>query len=70
MIQNGLHKIRTKKCISVAKLARISGVSEWTIYKYERGQRLIENASYSILLSLATALDCKIEDLVKLEEID
>ena len=61
-----LAEIRKSKYLSQNELVRVSGVSRSVITKYESGERDINKASGKILLKLATALSCKIEDLLEI----
>lgn len=60
-----LAEIRKSKYLSQNELVRFSGVSRSVITKYESGERSIDKASGETLLKLATALGCKIEDLLE-----
>ena len=60
-----LAEIRKSKYLSQNELVRVSGVSRSVITKYESGERDINKASGEILLKLATALGCNIEDLLE-----
>lgn len=64
---SNLKRIRNEKNLSQGKLSEISGVNYQMIQKYEQGVKDINKAQGLTLQALATALDCKIEDL--LEEI-
>lgn len=62
---------RTQKLLSQNELVKISGVSRSLITKYESGEKNINRAAGETLLKLATALNCKIEDLLEgTEEIE
>ena len=63
---SNLARIRKEKMLSQAELVKVSGVSKSVILKYESGERDINKASGIILLKIATALSCKIEDLLEL----
>lgn len=63
-----LAEIRKSKYLTQNDLVRASGVSRSVITKYESGERNINKASGEILLKLATALSCKIEDLLERKE--
>ena len=64
-----LAEIRKSKYLSQNELVRVSGVSRSVITKYESGERDINKASGETLLKLATALSCKIEDLLERKDI-
>ena len=59
---------RTKAKLSQPQLAKLAGIDPSTLKKYERGARGIDNANLKILLALAIALDCRLEDIVEDEE--
>ena len=63
-----LAEIRKSKYLSQNDLVRASGVSRSVLTKYESGERDINKASGETLLKLATALSCKIEDLLERKE--
>lgn len=65
---SNLARIRKEKMLSQGDLVRISGVSKSVITKYESGERDINKASGLTLLKIATALNCKIEDLLEGKE--
>ena len=65
---SNLARIRKEKMLSQAELVKVSGVSKSVILKYESGERDINKASGIILLKIATALSCKIEDLLEGKE--
>ncbi len=59
-----LTRIRNAVGISQSELARRSGVNVRVIQSYEQRLRDINKAQTSIVLSLARALDCSVEDLL------
>lgn len=65
---SNLARIRKEKLLSQAELVKVSGVSKSVILKYESGERDINKASGVTLLKIATALSCKIEDLLEGKE--
>lgn len=65
---SNLARIRKEKMLSQGDLVRISGVSKSVVTKYESGERDINKASGLTLLKIATALNCKIEDLLEGKE--
>lgn len=65
---SNLARIRKEKMLSQAELVKVSGVSKSVILKYESGERDINKASGATLLKIATALSCKIEDLLEGKE--
>lgn len=62
---SNLKKIREEKKLTQAKLSEISGVNLQMIQKYEQGVKDINKVQGATLLSLAQALECKIEDLLE-----
>lgn len=62
---SNLKRIRNEKNLSQGKLSEISGVNYQMIQKYEQGVKDINKAQGLTLQALATALDCKIEDLLE-----
>ena len=64
-----LKQIREVKNLSQSKLAEISGVDIRNIQYYEQGYRDINKAQAVTLHKLAQALECKIEDILNLEEV-
>lgn len=60
-----LAEIRKSKYLSQNDLVKATGISRSVITKYESGERNIDKASGETLLKLATALSCKIEDLLE-----
>lgn len=63
-----LSEIRKSKYLSQNDLVNVTGISRSVITKYESGERDINKASGEKLLRLATALNCKIEDLLERKE--
>ena len=63
-----LQEVRKKAKLSQSQLSKISGIDLSTLKKYERGARNIDNAKLKILLALAVALDCRLEDIVDDED--
>jgi len=66
---SNLKRIREEKNITQAKLAEISGVNLRMIQKYEQGDKDINRAQGITLHNIAQALNCKIEDILNLEEV-
>lgn len=62
---SNLAAIRKKKCLSQNDLVRISGVSRSVITKYESGEKDINKAAGVTLFKIASALNCKMEDLLE-----
>ena len=65
---SNLKKIREGKKLSQAQLSEASGVNLQMIQKYEQGVKDINKAQGITLHALAQALECKVEDLLNLEE--
>ena len=61
-----LKTIREKMKLSQSDLSRISDVSVRTIQSYEQRQKDINNAEVMIVISLAKALKCNIEDILEI----
>lgn len=60
-----LQTIRNNKGLSQQKLADISNVSVRNIQYYEQGVMNIDGAKIGTLLALATALECRISDIIQ-----
>lgn len=60
--------IRAERCLSQNDLVKLSGVSRSLVTKYESGEKNINKAAGETLLKLATALSCRIEDLLEGKE--
>lgn len=56
-----LQSIRESKGLSQAELAKLAGVSQASICKYEKG--LAKNPRLNNCIKIATALDCSIFEL-------
>lgn len=61
-----LQEIRLAKGLSQSQLAKKSGVSLGHIRNLEQGQRDINKTAGIILYKLSKALECRIEDLLKI----
>lgn len=64
-----LHEMRLKCGLSQSQLANKSGLSVRTLQAYEQGLRNIDEARLKTLINLSLALDCKISDIIKSEEL-
>lgn len=64
-----LKEMRLQRGISQSQLAAKSGVDVRVLQSYEQGLRKIDGAKIQTLLSLATALECKISDIVENPEL-
>lgn len=62
-----IKRLRHEKELTARELAELTGISAGTIRKYELGERDINKASAIIVYKLAKVLDCKIEDLLELD---
>lgn len=61
--------IRKERNLSQGKLSNQSGISKHQISLYETRNADINHATVSRVYALAQALDCKVEDLLELENI-
>lgn len=61
---NKLKDMRQKAGLSQSKLAAIVPMNLITLQRYEQGQRDINKASASIVLKLANALGCTVNDIL------
>ena len=64
-----LKRIRTESGMSQSKLSEISGVNFRTIQNYEQRFKDINKAQAITVYRLAQALNCSVEDLIELEEV-
>lgn len=64
-----LKDIRIKRGLSQYQLAEKSGVNVRRLQNYEQGHRNINGAHLSILLDLAVALDCGLDDILSDETV-
>lgn len=62
--ENVLVRLRQKNNMTQVQLAKICGVSQQYISKYENGTIKISRAQGEMLLKLSRALNCTIEDLL------
>lgn len=62
-----LKKLREVLNLTQKQLSECSGVSLRMIQKYEQGDKDINKASGITLYKLAIALNCKMEDLIEVE---
>lgn len=58
-----IKKLRKKKNLTQAELSTMSGIGRVTISRLESG--VLRESSASTLLSIAQALDCSVDDIVK-----
>lgn len=65
---SNLARTRKEKHLSQNNLVKMSGVSRSLITKYESGEKNINKAAGETLFKIATALHCKIEDLLEGKE--
>lgn len=65
-----LAKIRNEKNLSQSELAKKSSVSIRMIQYYETGYKDINKASGTTLYKLSKSLNCNIEDLLELNQIE
>lgn len=64
-----LQDYRKRRELSQSRLAENSGVSIRNIQFYEQEKMNIDGARISTLLSLATALGCRISDIIQDEDL-
>ena len=64
-----LKLMRIKKGIKQSELSERSGVPLKCIGNYEQLRRDINRARVDIVYRLATALDCRMEELLEIEEL-
>lgn len=65
-----LKLMRIQKGMKQAKLSALSGVPIKCIGNYEQLRRDINHARVDIVYRLAAALDCRIEELLEIENIN
>lgn len=65
MYKSNLKLMREEKGLSRSELSKLSGVNVRTIEAYEQGLKDINSAKVSTVLTLADALGCEIENIVK-----
>lgn len=63
-----LKELRETKGLTQSELAEKAGVPVGHIQKYETGERDLNKAQGIILLKIAQALDCAIEELINIKE--
>ncbi len=66
---SNLKLIRIKKGMKQADLAAASGIPLKCIGNYEQLRRDINHARVDIVYHLASALDCKMEEILELENL-
>lgn len=64
-----LKLMRIKKGMKQSELSEVSGVPMKCIGNYEQLRRDINHARVDIVYRLATALECKIEELLDIESL-
>lgn len=60
-----ISEIAASKGISLYRLARMVGMADRALYKYE--QVGLDKAQFGCMVRIAEALDCKLEDLYRKE---
>lgn len=65
-----LKRLRKEKYLTANELAEKSGVKVTNIRKYELEERDINKASGITLYQLSKALDCTIEELLEIEDME
>ena len=61
---------RVSKDMSCAKLSEATNISKRTLEKYETGEKDITKASVTTVYEIASALDCRIEDIIGREYLN
>ncbi len=64
-----LKDFRTARKITQSRLAQISGVNFRSLQDYEQGHKPLSSAGGEVLLRLASALGCSVEELLLADEI-
>ena len=64
-----LRRLRVSRGFSQSELAEYSGVTIQTLRRYEQSAAPINNAKLKVLVALARALNCKIEDIIESKEL-
>lgn len=54
--------------LTQCQLAKLTDIPVRTIRAFEQGTRSVDNANISLVLKLASALNCKIEDILEDKE--
>lgn len=65
---NKLKEIRTQQGLSQSLLSKEANVSLKTLQAYEQGDRDIKKAQAETVYKLAKALNCKMEELIDIQE--
>lgn len=65
-----LKELRLEKGMSQSQLAKAAGVNLQHLQHCEQGNRDINGAKLSMLIKLAIALECKIQDIIDNELAD
>ena len=66
---SNLKDIRSDKGLTQSQLAEASGVNLRILQYYEQGYKDINKAQAITLYKLAQVLECKIEDILELEDL-
>ena len=64
-----LKRLRTARKMTQSRLAQASGVNFRSLQDYEQGHKPIGSASGEVLIRLASALGCSVEELLLADEI-
>lgn len=60
----GLYRLRKEAGLSLHRLADLSGVNYQKIWQIEHGRIKTEHIMLKTAIKLASALDCRVEDLL------
>ena len=60
-----LREYRTKAKMTQADLAKLTGISLRTIQDYDQERKPLERAAAATVLTIADALGCTVEDLIR-----
>ena len=66
---SNLKELRIKAGVSRPKLAEMINTSVRTLEAYEQGLRNVDGMKIETLLTLSTALNCRISDIVENEQL-
>lgn len=62
-MRSNINKLCESKGLTLYRLARMAGITDRALYKYEREG--LNKAQFGCLVKVAKALDCRLEDLYK-----
>lgn len=64
-MKSRINELAASKNMSLYRLARMVGMTDRALYKYERVG--LDKAQFGCMVRIAEALDCKLEDLYRKE---